>query len=46
MTAALAGREGPARNRVTPLGDVVAATGRGTFMGNRGRLHDLSLIHI
>ena len=40
MTSAVAGREGPARNRVTPLGDVVAATGRGTFMGNRGRLHD------
>jgi hypothetical protein len=30
----------PARNRVSPLGDVVAAPGRGTFMGNRGRLHD------
>ncbi len=31
---------GPARNRVAPFGDVVAASGRGTFMGNRGRLHD------
>ena len=34
------GHGGPARNRVTPLGDVVAAPGRGTFMGNRGRLHE------
>jgi hypothetical protein len=33
-------RAGPARNRVTPLGEVVAAPGRGTLMGNRGRLHD------
>lgn len=31
---------GPARNRVSPLGDVVAAPGRGAWMGNRGRLHD------
>ena len=30
----------PARNRVTPLGEVVAAPGRGAFMGNRGRLHE------
>jgi len=30
----------PARNRVSPLGDIVAATGRGTWMGNRGRLHE------
>ncbi|WP_347353268.1 hypothetical protein [Intrasporangium sp.] len=30
----------PAQNRVTPLGDVVAATGRGAWMGNRGRLHE------
>lgn len=30
----------PARNRVSPLGDVVAAPGRGAWMGNRGRLHD------
>jgi len=27
------------RNRVTPMGDVVAAPGRGTLMGNRGVLH-------
>jgi hypothetical protein len=31
---------GPARNRVSPMSDVVAATGRGELMGNRGRLHD------
>ncbi|HVT67287.1 MAG TPA: hypothetical protein VHF26_06030, partial [Trebonia sp.] len=30
----------PARNRVTPLGDIVAASGRGAWMGNRGRLHE------
>lgn len=30
----------PARNRVTPFGDVIAAEGRGELMGNRGRLHD------
>jgi hypothetical protein len=30
----------PARNRVSPLGDVVAAPGRGAWTGNRGRLHD------
>jgi hypothetical protein len=30
----------PAQNRVGPLGDVVAAPGRGAWMGNRGRLHD------
>src|SRR5262245_55192180 len=30
----------PRRNRVTPLGDVVAVPDRGTFMGNRGVLHD------
>jgi hypothetical protein len=31
---------GPARNRVTPAGDIVAVNGRGAWMGNRGRLHD------
>ncbi|HEY1700446.1 MAG TPA: hypothetical protein VGG75_12115 [Trebonia sp.] len=31
---------GPARNRVTPAGDIVAAAGRGAWMGNRGRLHE------
>jgi hypothetical protein len=30
----------PARNRVSPLGDVIAVSGRGAWMGNRGRLHD------
>ncbi len=30
----------PARNRVSPLGDVVSAPGRGAWMGNRGRLHE------
>lgn len=29
-----------AQNRVDPLGEVVAAPGRGAWMGNRGRLHD------
>jgi hypothetical protein len=28
------------RNRVTPFGDLIATTDRGTFMGNRGVLHD------
>jgi hypothetical protein len=31
---------GPARNRVTPWGDITAAPGRGDWMGNRGRLHE------
>jgi hypothetical protein len=30
----------PLQNRVTPTGDFVADPGRGTFMGNRGILHD------
>jgi hypothetical protein len=30
----------PRQNRVTPFGEVVAVPGRGTMMGNRGRLHD------
>lgn len=30
----------PARNRVSPLGEVVAARGRGAWTGNRGRLHE------
>ncbi len=29
----------PARNRVSPLGEIIAVTGRGAWMGNRGRLH-------
>ena len=28
------------RNRVTPFGEIVAVPERGTFMGNRGVLHD------
>jgi hypothetical protein len=31
---------GPWRNRVTPCGDIVAVSGRGTVLGNRGILHD------
>jgi hypothetical protein len=30
----------PRQNRVTPFGDLVATPERGTFMGNRGVLHD------
>src|SRR5205814_2777553 len=30
----------PLQNRVTPFGEIVAVPARGTFMGNRGRLHD------
>ncbi len=30
----------PLRNRVTPLGEIVAIAARGTMMGNRGCLHD------
>lgn len=30
----------PARNRVSPFGDLLAVAGRGAWMGNRGRLHD------
>jgi hypothetical protein len=30
----------PARNRVTPVGDIVALPLRGAWTGNRGRLHD------
>ena len=30
----------PARNRVGPLGDILAVPGRGAWMGNRGRLHE------
>lgn len=31
---------GPARNRVTPCGGIIASPGRGAWMGNRGRLHE------
>jgi hypothetical protein len=30
----------PLRNRVTPFGEIVATSARGTLMGNRGVLHD------
>src|SRR5262245_7027211 len=30
----------PRQNRVTPFGDIIATEERGTFMGNRGVLHD------
>jgi hypothetical protein len=30
----------PLQNRVTPLGDIVAAPERGLFIGNRGIIHD------
>lgn len=30
----------PKRNRVTPFGEIIAVPDRGTFMGNRGVLHD------
>jgi len=30
----------PLQNRVTPLGDIVATSQRGTFTGNRGIIHD------
>src|SRR4051812_48540498 len=30
----------PKRNRVTPFGEIIATPERGTFMGNRGVLHD------
>jgi hypothetical protein len=29
-----------ARNRVSPLGEIIAVPGRGAWMGNRGRLHE------
>ena len=30
----------PRQNRVTPFGEIIRTPERGTFMGNRGRLHD------
>jgi hypothetical protein len=30
----------PLQNRVTPMGEIIAAAARGTLMGNRGILHD------
>ena len=31
---------GPLQNRVTPFGDIAAIPQRGTFIGNRGIIHD------
>ena len=30
----------PRQNRVTPFGDIITISARGTLMGNRGILHD------
>jgi hypothetical protein len=30
----------PAQNRVSPLGEIIAVSGRGAWTGNRGRLHE------
>jgi len=42
----LAGLDRPLRNRVTPAGELIATTCRGTVYGNRGVLHndDLALV--
>jgi hypothetical protein len=42
----LAGLDRPLRNRVTPVGELIATTHRGTMYGNRGVLHndDLALV--
>jgi hypothetical protein len=42
----LAGLDHPLRNRVTPTGELIATTCRGTMYGNRGVLHndDLALV--
>src|SRR5579862_2630431 len=37
---AMYGDLGPLQNRVTPFGDIVASSQRGTFIGNRGIIHD------
>jgi len=36
------------QNRVTPLGNIIATTDRGTLMGNRGCLHNehQQLVHL
>jgi hypothetical protein len=33
-------RKMPLQNRVTPFGDIIAVTQRGSMMGNRGIIHD------
>ena len=30
----------PLQNRVTPFGEIVGVPERGSFMGNRGRIHN------
>jgi len=30
----------PQQNRVTPTGEIIATAARGSFMGNRGVIHD------
>ena len=40
----LAGLDRPLRNRVTPSGELIATTCRGTMYGNRGVLHDDDLV--
>jgi len=30
----------PLQNRVSPFGDIVSVSARGTYMGNRGIIHD------
>src|SRR5262249_13986353 len=39
MSSAVARGRGPLQTRVTPAGEIVAVTARGTLMGNRGCLH-------
>jgi hypothetical protein len=39
-TGARVDPERPLQNCVTPLGDLIRSPARGTYMGNRGRLHD------
>src|SRR3984957_11096511 len=40
----LAGLDRPLRNRVTPAGELIATTHRGTMYGNRGVLHNDDLV--
>jgi hypothetical protein len=41
-SAAPRGSRPPLQNRVTPFGEIVAVSERGTMMGNRGILHDVT----
>ncbi len=36
----VSGSNMPLQNRVTPFGEIVAVSERGSFMGNRGRIHN------